>query len=84
MYPILVRDTRTAARRNFQPNFFRLVRPHGRKIPHGRPMGFPFDRRIVAQEHFFTSNMKVIHLIMKNVKQKLTEYRKTSYEGGLS
>jgi len=54
------------------------------EIPYGRLMGFPFDRRIVAQEHFFTSSMKVIHLIMKNVKQAVTEYRKTSYEGGLS
>jgi hypothetical protein len=49
------------------------------KIPYGRPMGFPFDRRIVVQEHFFTSSMKVIHFFMKNVKQKVTEYRKTSY-----
>jgi hypothetical protein len=32
------------------------------KIPYGERMGFPFDRRIVAQEHFFTSSMKVIHL----------------------
>jgi hypothetical protein len=48
-----------------------------------RPVGFLFDRRIVAQEHFFTSRMKVIHLIMKNAKQ-VTEYKKISYEGGLT
>jgi hypothetical protein len=50
------------------------------KFPYGGPMGCPFDRHIVAQEHFFTPCMKVIHLIMKNVKQKVTDYRKTSYE----
>jgi hypothetical protein len=83
MYPILVRDNRIAARRKFQSDFFRLVRPHGRKESLWQPMGFPFDRRIVAQEHFLISSMKVIHLIMKNAKQ-LTEYRKISYEGGLT
>jgi hypothetical protein len=54
------------------------------KIPYGRLMGFPFDRRIVTQEHFFTSSMKVIHLIIKNVKQKVTGYTKPIYEDGLS
>jgi hypothetical protein len=54
------------------------------KNPYGRPMGFLFDQRIVAQVHFFTFRMKVIHIIMKNVKQKLTEYRKNSYKDGLT
>jgi hypothetical protein len=43
------------------------------KIPDGRPMGFPFDRRVVSEEHFFTPNMKVVDLTIKNVKQKPTE-----------
>ena len=46
------------------------------KVLQGRPRGLPFDRRIVAQENFFTSSTKVIHLIVKKVKQKVTEYIK--------
>ncbi|KAJ9574115.1 hypothetical protein L9F63_008529 [Diploptera punctata] len=43
------------------------------KIPDGRPMGFPFDRRIPNEEQFFTPNMKVLDLVIKNVRQKPME-----------
>jgi hypothetical protein len=43
------------------------------KIPDGRPMGFPFDRRVVSDELFLTPNMKVVDLTVRNVKQKPAE-----------
>ncbi|XP_021915492.1 hemocyanin-like isoform X2 [Zootermopsis nevadensis] len=43
------------------------------KIPDGKPMGFPFDRRVVSEEQFLTPNMKVVDLTIKNVKQKPIE-----------
>ncbi|PSN36663.1 Hemocyanin B chain [Blattella germanica] len=43
------------------------------KIPDGKPMGFPFDRRIPSEEQFFTPNIKVVDLVIKNVRQKPIE-----------
>jgi hypothetical protein len=43
------------------------------KIPDGRPMGFPFDRRIMSSEQFLTPNMKVVDITIKNVKQRSAE-----------
>jgi hypothetical protein len=43
------------------------------KIPDGKPMGFPFDRRVISEEQFLTPNMKVVDLMIKNVKQKPVE-----------
>ena len=43
------------------------------KIPDGKPMGFPFDRRIPSEEQFYTPNMKVVDLVIKNVRQKPVE-----------
>jgi hypothetical protein len=42
------------------------------RIPDGRPMGYPFDRRIVSEERFFTPNIKVVDLTIRNVNQKPT------------
>jgi hypothetical protein len=78
MYPILVRDTRIDTGRKWQSFLFRFLRRHGRKDSWRQA----HDRRIVAHEHIFKSNMKVSDLIIKNVKQKRVE--NTSYEGGLS
>lgn len=43
------------------------------KIPDGKPMGFPFDRRVVSEEQFLTRNMKAVDLTIQNIKQKPTE-----------
>nr|CAR85702.1 hemocyanin subunit type 2 precursor [Periplaneta americana] len=43
------------------------------KMPDGKPMGFPFDRRVPSEETFYTPNIKTIDLTIKNVKQKPTE-----------
>nr|CAR94712.1 hemocyanin subunit 2 precursor [Xibalbanus tulumensis] len=38
------------------------------KYPDKKPMGFPFDRHIQDEEDFFTENMKLIDVVIKNIK----------------
>lgn len=40
------------------------------KIPDGKPMGYPFDRKIVSEEEFLKKNMKVIDVTINHVSNE--------------